>query len=1044
MNNLLAQHQVAAIYQAMLGKKADIATLNYFGNKIASDKISLAGLANSFTLGQDGKNRYDGLNDNEKINYIYANITGTQPDAGTLAKLVAQIQHGTSLGVIAVELFHQVESYSGNDESALSQQAFQKNNIDTSLFPAFDKPAEFTSFAADIQAVYYVLGAARVSSGINYWADKLIKTPGDLDKIAQVFINDRQGISSLSNEDFVRKIFHNTFGTDATAQDIIHYTGGLQNNTETRGEVIVRMIADIRNDNLHPAARELFTGATHVYLAGEMPELKYQEVVAAFYKAIANSSVPASALDTYSKMLAAGTTEAQLLKILSASAQFSAATNYGAVYQYLYGTKLTASESQAILLKAGNNKYQATTLIVESFRNGEFPLDNHNYPLNKKLVINFESEINAALNYFTGPATLEVSANGGNPSGTLNTGKMHQLSNAELSQLTQITLTAGTEQSVDLSFTKITKITLNGEYSTSNVVLDSINKSAKDITLMLDGNSLQHAGPNVNLGNGNVEVIVSAAADIAHANTQLIFSPNANKSILQGLYWVGNGQNNGANQVSNTFTAKSSDPSATKSTLSANFITKDIYLTTQQDGSLSGVIKSSYDQFFGFQYIDLTHYKGTANIYLDGALVATEGAKVLDFGVVTQNATINNAQYADVGSLTQAAVSAGNYTGQNGLTISAYSGEIHVVNLTLAQYDYSPYSLAFNGDVTSDSKVYLSYTPNNATQAELQSFGIRLAAAGLQKLNAGTVDISAAGNYIGALIIVAEGQQTEKNLTLSGANNHIQRIELDGTNSNTLNLTISQDFSDSLKTISAIPYADHRAADIILNLNAEKGGTGGSGFFTTLSGLTNASPFSAITAQLAGDQLSVGNDGFSSASVTINHATVQGNTTLEAAAVLNFADSGVDNLVSLSKLATKTQINVGTGDQQWTFSATGNKTMQVYGSVSKPAEVNALFNSVDMTGVTTANALFGKLLSLVTHGASQGQLAEVGALKLDHSIYVIIDKNHNQSFDDQDIVFALGNQKSELDIYQTAVNLHYQSPVVSLTGSSQINTEIFA
>ena len=1044
MSLLQSQHSLAAIYMAALGKKADTSTLDYFGRQLENSKTNPTALANALINSRDGHNRYDGLTNSEKLSYIFKNITGSEPDSVTLETLMSEVEHGKSLGSIIIGVINKTESYNGTDATALQQKAHLNDVINTTLYPSFDKTVEYSAYAADIQAVYYVIGGTMVSSGINFWANELINSPEKLNKIAQNFVSTRPSLNNLNNNDFIKLIFKNTFDKIPTSQELSNYLSGLENNTETRGDVVVRMINDIRNDDSNSQASIHFNQATKVYLSGEIPDLKYQEVVASFYLAIAKSTVPATALDTYSKYLASGKTETDLLKVLANSPQFHLAENFAVVYQYLYGTTLTASESQAILLKAGNNKYQATNLIVESFRNGEFPLDNHSYPLDKKLVINFESEINAALNYFTGPATLEISANGGNPSGTLNTGKMHQLSNAELSQLTQITLTASTEQSVDLSFTKVTKITLNGEYSTSNVVLDSINKSAKDITLMLDGNSLQHAGPSVNLGNGNVEVIVSAAADIAHANTQLIFSPNANKSILQGLYWDGNGHNNGANQVSSTFTAKSSDPSATKSTISANFITKDIYLTTQQDGSLSGVIKSSYDQFFGFQYIDLTHYKGTANIYLDGALVATEGAKVLDFGVATQNATINNAQYDDVGSLTQAAVSAGNYTGQNGLTISAYSGEIHVLNLTPAQYDYSPYSLAFNGDVTSDSKVYLSYTPNNATQAELQSFGIRLASAGLQKLNAGTVDISAAGNYIGALTIVAEGQQTEKTLTLSGANNHIQRIELDGTNSNTLNLTISQNFSDSLKTISAIPYADHRAADIIVNLNAEKGGTGGSGFFTTLSGLTNASPFSAITAQLAGDQLSVGNNGFSSASVTINHATVQGNTTLEAAAVLNFADSGVDNLVSLSKLATKTQINAGTGDQQWTFSATGNKTMQVYGSVSKPAEVNALFNSVDMTGVTTANTLFGKLLSLVTHGASQGQLAEVGALKLDHSIYVIIDKNHNQSFDDQDIVFALGNQTSELDIYQTAVNLHYQSPVVSLTGSSQINTETFA
>lgn len=1044
MSILSSQAQVASLYHATLGKKADQTALDYFARQLVEGKTTASALANSFINSADGHSRYDNLNNSQKVTYLYKNITGSEPDSTTLDSLLLKLGQGQSLGFMATEIINGVKSYVGNEQLPLDQQAYLQATVNSTLYPAFNKTAEYVPAAADIQAIYYITGGIPVAEGINFWANILTNDPDKFGYIAQKFVEGRSALSSLSNEAFIRTLFQNTFKQAATPEDIAHYIAGLENNSETRGDVVVKMIGDIRTDTTHPAAKELFNQATHVYAAGEMPAAVFQETVAAFYFTIAKSGVTAGALDTWSKMLASGTSPAELLKIMSSSSQFSAATNYAEIYQRLYGETLTTAESQAILLKAGNDKYLATSLIIDAFRSGEYPLDNHNTPPSPSLVLNYEREIGLMLNYATGPATLEVSANGGNPSGLVNSGIMHQLTNAELLQLTKITLNANVEQSVDLSFSKVSQITLTGEYATSNVVLDSINKYAKDLTVLLDTENLQHAGSSVNLGNGNVNVIVSATTDIAHANTQLIFSANPTKSTLQGLYWDGNGQNNGANQVSETFTAKSSDPNSTKSTLSANFITKDIYLTTQQDGSLNGVIKSSYDQFFGFQYIDLTHYKGTGNIYVDGALVATEGSKVLDFGVATQQATLNNAQFTNVNSLSQAAVSAGNYTGQSGLTISAYSGEIHVLNLTPAQYDYSPYSLTFNGDVTTDSKVYLNYVPNNAAQGELQGFGIRLASPGLQKLNAGTVDISAEGNYTGALIIVAEGRQTEKTLTLSGADNHIQRIELDGTNSNILNLTISHDFSDSLKSIAAIPYVDHRASDTILNLNAEKGGTGGGALFTTLSGLTNTSPFAAITAQLAGDQLSVGNSGFSNASVTINHATVQGNTTLETATELNFTDSRIDSLVSLSKLTAKTQIHAGTGDQQWTFSAAGDKTMQVYGSVTQPAEVNALFNGIDMTGVTTADTLFGKLLAQVTHGTSQGQLAEVGALKLDHTVYVIIDKNHNQSFDNQDIVFALGNQNSELDVYQTAVSLHYQSPEVNLVGSSAAHGEAFA
>ncbi|WP_065506198.1 hypothetical protein [Serratia inhibens] len=545
-------------------------------------------------------------------------------------------------------------------------------------------------------------------------------------------------------------------------------------------------------------------------------------------------------------------------------------------------------------------------------------------------------------------------------------------------------------------------------------------------------------------------MIVGADVDIVNANTQLLFSAATEPPKTYGLYWDGNGQNESANQVSTLFTAQNI-PWDARAHISANFITKDIFLTTQSDGSVSGKIQSNYEQFYGFQYIDLTHYKGTGSIYLNGELVATEGAKVFDFGVSNQTAGIHNAQYANVKSLTQAAASIANHTGEYGFNISDYSGEIHVLNIAPRVVSDISGDLIVNGNLTSASKIYLDF---NVSAASTQKFSLRLETGELKALNAGTVDIAAKGNYAGVLTISTVGSLTEKTLTLSGADNHIQKVELAAygadqpQKADTLNLTISHDFSDSLRYISGTSNNMHGQSFTTLNINAEKGGSGGGSFFDVLSSLTNGAPFSAITAELAGEQLNVGNvpgsNAYYTANVQINHATVQGNTTLQNATDLNFTDSRIDSLVSLLTIADKTQIHAGTGDQQWTFSAAGDKTMQIYGSVTKPAEVNTLFGGIDMTGVTTADTLFGKLLAQVTHGTSQGQLAEVGALKLDHAVYVIIDKNHNQSFDAQDIVFSLGNQQSEVDIYQAVAGLHYQSPEVKLVGSAVAHDGVFA
>lgn len=104
------------------------------------------------------------------------------------------------------------------------------------------------------------------------------------------------------------------------------------------------------------------------------------------------------------------------------------------------------------MLKAGNNPLQATLNILHAFRNGEAPLEGGVSPSHEQLV-NLEYKIGSELGYqIRGNVTMSNAD--GALNGSLNTGKQHALSHAEISQLREITLNAEIGSAVDLSFAK--------------------------------------------------------------------------------------------------------------------------------------------------------------------------------------------------------------------------------------------------------------------------------------------------------------------------------------------------------------------------------------------------------------------------------------------------------------------------------------------------------------------------------------------------------------------------------------------------------------
>ena len=159
---------------------------------------------------------------------------------------------------------------------------------------------------------------------------------------------------------------------------------------------------------------------------------------------------------------------------------------------------------------------------------------------------------------------------------------------------------------------------MQGDFAANQATLDSLR--GKSVTLYLDDNNVTNAAGLINF---NSSLLIADRLDVATAHTHINIESGGETRML----WKGNATPGGINKVSNDFTATSTSTGEYNnfSVISANFITKEVLLSSGSEGGISGTIQSNLNQFLHFQYIDLANYRGTTNIYLNGQQVATEG-----------------------------------------------------------------------------------------------------------------------------------------------------------------------------------------------------------------------------------------------------------------------------------------------------------------------------------------------------------------------------------------------------------------------------------
>ncbi|HFD2061797.1 TPA: hypothetical protein ACF2D8_002661 [Serratia marcescens] len=209
MSSIFVQRDVAALFYAIIGKKADIKEIDYFSKKSTQENFSFSTLANKLINSELGQSRLSELNEREKIQFIYHNIHGAEASEETLTYLLSRLEKSGDLGSLAAYMSNDLLHYSGQDALLQEQQAALIETVNQTLFPSFN--SSVSDGAEWVQGFYYAVKSTMTSDGINYWGNVINSHPEKLNLIAQKFVEGKKTLSNLSDNDFVIKIYENIF-----------------------------------------------------------------------------------------------------------------------------------------------------------------------------------------------------------------------------------------------------------------------------------------------------------------------------------------------------------------------------------------------------------------------------------------------------------------------------------------------------------------------------------------------------------------------------------------------------------------------------------------------------------------------------------------------------------------------------------------------------------------------------------------------------------------------------------------------------------------
>ncbi len=995
MASLIAQNEVAAIYYAVFGKSISLASIDSYAANIEKGVTTESGLISSFFQSSNGLQLYNGLTDSEIFQIIYQRVNGTLPTSDQINEYLG---NGNSLSVAVVSVINDLLNYSGTDSTILTKQANFESTVHTLLYPAATSSA-LGQGGADFQAIIHVLGATLNPDALNYYGAKL-NQGATIEQIAQLNINGRSGIASLSNDNFIKFLFSNAYERAPSSTELSFYQNLLQSGA-SRGEIVKDIITALKGtvDAGDLTAQTHFNNATVVYAAGELPGLQYREQAAAIYLGVPERGIDASGLDTWSKALSTGQSYQSIISKLISSTEFQrkgAQLTGEDFIQHVYTAVHGVAATQAILNQysaLGSDKSIITASIINDLRSST-ATDSTTVTQQHS----FENDIGTSLLYKTS-AILTATVGGGNATGTVNTNANHQISNAETAVLTNVQLNANAATTVNLKFAD----------HLANLEIGGGNAA----TVNLSDNGV-NPGVNITVDNGSITLNASSGADKVLLTTDAVVASATGKFNLgtgnDSLKWLGNGTGTSANTVSNSLTANGGDG---VDTISANLLTKNIAVTgTGINRSVT--ISTNSSQFTSFEKVDLAGYIGKASLSGTTTGATTPANHTFDFGILTGNASNESGLTPGLlGSLTQPSTST---IGSQGFVLSGLADQVHVINAAGG----NSAQLEVTGDATAASSVDITFLQNATNH-----FDVNFTATGDSDINAGSLSLISSSSLLGgtALSTVNIGSggsgDFENTLTLAGTNAQVQTINVTGDHA--LNLTVGSGYNN----VHDINASSNTGG---LDLNANVGGTG-DGIITQLLKIL---PLSAVTVPVVDTLLSLLglNSGY--------HMSVEGTSTNDSFNVLgNTVISGGDgeNQYQLKSSTINSGVTISdfSSLKDTIFDSTSGLTLSDdtsgtavadYGTRSTDV-VDALLGTL-VGGITGGVvALLGQILGVGSDGSLTSKVGVASVVWSGQSdtasSYVIIDNNDNHNLDSSDTVIYLAGQNHQ----QLVDTLHY-------------------